>query len=111
MIDASSDQDYAAFERSRERDAARREERPPRQPRGTLADLPPCPPGVASGVLQACDGQPAAAAGAASAAVAVPPDGRGEPDDPLESLRVARLGFAAAVALAVIAIWIGRRRN
>ena len=106
MIDASTDQDYAASERAAAHAEARRETRRERPARGTLADLAARSPGAArAGVLQA-DVAGAAAEASAAAGTAEPPR---EPDDALASLRVARLGFAAAVVLAVLAIWASKR--
>lgn len=104
MIDASTDQDYAAFERAQGQATARREERRERPARGTLAELAAHQPVAASpGALQVED-----AATSSSSVAAEPPR---DPADALASLRVARLGLAAAVVLAVVAIWARRRRN
>ena len=106
MIDASTDQDYAALERAQEQAqaAARNGETQARRARRTFSDFAASRQGAAApGVLKVED----AAAAEATTGMTEPPR---EPADALASLRVARLGFAAAVALAVIAVWTRKRR-
>lgn len=107
MIDASADQDYAAFERLQEQAqaAARNGEAQERRAHRTFSDFAAARPAAAApGVLEVRD---VAAQSEATAGTAEPPR---EPADALASLRVARLGFAAAVVLAIVAIWTRKRR-
>lgn len=102
MIDTTVEPSYAAFERDQARREAARV-RPLRRavPAGALTTLPSSPSELAArGTL--------VVETAAHEEVAEPPRPAAEP---LEHLRTARLGFAAAVVLALCALWIRQQRR